>query len=77
MDLLPLGEPTMVNGVYTQKFEAIDLMDGFRTWQEVVKGKYYYADGTVLTEDVMMKQIWDAHRAKCDFHKDIKKRPKD
>lgn len=77
MELLPIGEPEWVDEVYTQKFEATDLMDSFRTWVKSEKGKTTYADGTVLTADVLMKQTWEAHREKCDYHKGVKKRPKD
>jgi len=77
MDLLPLGEPEWVEDVFTQKFEMTDILKCLRIWKSSEKGKFYYEDGTVLTEDVLMKQAWDAHREKCDYHKDVKKRPKD
>ncbi len=76
MELLKLqGE--WVGDIYQEKFELVELTHDFGWWTKVIKGIYYFEDGTTKTESEVNKRMWELHRQKCDFHKDFTKKPKD
>lgn len=65
------------NGIYYEQFEAVELNHDFGPWKQVFKDKYYFESGEIKTEAEVNKRAWELHRQKCDFHKDVPKKPKE
>lgn len=76
-DLFKIKQWWGEDGVYYETFELANVGHDFGPWIKFVNGKYYFESGEIKTEAEVNKRAWELHRQKCDFHKDVTKRPKD